>query len=112
MLDQTVVDLIKTMQPALDRAAKLGLLVGGQLRVCQKINGSWKPVRYMTITRTDPPDTELIPVMVITPPELPHLESSVAVLTGETCFKCGGARMQRSGTCTVCLDCGESGGCG
>lgn len=31
---------------------------------------------------------------------------------GEMCMKCGSLRMQRAGACLVCLDCGESGGCG
>lgn len=32
--------------------------------------------------------------------------------TGEMCMRCGSLRMQRAGACLVCLDCGESGGCG
>ena len=30
--------------------------------------------------------------------------------TGDPCTHCGGP-MMRTGTCSVCLDCGESGGC-
>jgi len=33
--------------------------------------------------------------------------------TGDSCFKCGGVNIQRTGTCETCFDCGESqGGCG
>jgi hypothetical protein len=32
--------------------------------------------------------------------------------TGDACIDCGSLRMQRAGTCSVCLDCGGSGGCG
>lgn len=32
--------------------------------------------------------------------------------TGNPCGKCGSMRCVRSGACEVCLDCGESGGCG
>lgn len=31
--------------------------------------------------------------------------------TGNPCNQCGSARMRRSGSCSVCEDCGESGGC-
>jgi hypothetical protein len=31
--------------------------------------------------------------------------------TGEICSNCGGMRLQRSGACLVCLDCGTSNGC-
>lgn len=31
--------------------------------------------------------------------------------TGNPCSQCGSGRMRRSGTCAVCEDCGESGGC-
>ena len=34
------------------------------------------------------------------------------VYTGQCCAVCGGVRMRQSGTCSVCEDCGESGGCG
>jgi hypothetical protein len=32
--------------------------------------------------------------------------------TGEVCGRCGGGNMIRTGACTTCGDCGESGGCG
>lgn len=31
--------------------------------------------------------------------------------TGDQCSTCSGLRMQRTGTCSRCLDCGTSGGC-
>ena len=31
--------------------------------------------------------------------------------TGDSCGRCGSMRMKQSGTCGVCEDCGESGGC-
>ena len=31
--------------------------------------------------------------------------------TGDACNRCGGFRLRRTGTCSVCDDCGESGGC-
>lgn len=38
--------------------------------------------------------------------------SAPETATGEMCQRCGSLRMQRAGACLVCLDCGESGGCG
>jgi hypothetical protein len=32
--------------------------------------------------------------------------------TGNICDACGGLRMRRAGTCEVCDDCGNAGGCG
>ncbi len=31
--------------------------------------------------------------------------------TGDCCQKCGSDKMKRSGACTVCCECGETGGC-
>ena len=31
--------------------------------------------------------------------------------TGDVCFKCGGAKMVRNGSCLLCVDCGETTGC-
>jgi len=42
----------------------------------------------------------------------PAARSEVESLSGECCMKCGGHRLQQAGACKVCLDCGESGGCG
>lgn len=39
-------------------------------------------------------------------------ETDVMSPTGNICARCGSCRMVRSGACEVCLDCGESGGCG
>ena len=32
--------------------------------------------------------------------------------TGDACDMCGNFRLVRTGTCTTCLDCGSTGGCG
>lgn len=32
-------------------------------------------------------------------------------MTGDVCDRCGSPNMQRSGTCLVCRDCGETTGC-
>jgi hypothetical protein len=32
--------------------------------------------------------------------------------TGDVCITCGGCRMRRSGSCTVCSDCGSTSSCG
>ncbi len=37
--------------------------------------------------------------------------SSKSEYTGEFCVHCGSSNMRRTGTCKVCEDCGESGGC-
>jgi hypothetical protein len=39
-------------------------------------------------------------------------ETDIMSPTGNMCDRCGSMRMVRSGACEVCLDCGESGGCG
>lgn len=31
--------------------------------------------------------------------------------TGDVCMTCGGVRMIRNGTCSVCCDCGNTSGC-
>ncbi len=31
--------------------------------------------------------------------------------TGDCCQKCGSDKVKRSGSCSVCCDCGETGGC-
>lgn len=42
----------------------------------------------------------------------PHPQPNRAVgADGGVCFKCGGMTV-RTGTCTTCTSCGESGGCG
>jgi hypothetical protein len=41
----------------------------------------------------------------------PHPEMATQY-TGDVCTRCGGTRMRHVGTCSVCEDCGESGGCG
>lgn len=35
----------------------------------------------------------------------------VVSFTGDPCMNCGSLRMRVTGTCKVCEDCGESGGC-
>lgn len=41
-----------------------------------------------------------------------EMETIPVEYTGDMCQFCGGVRMRRTGTCKVCEDCGESGGCG
>jgi len=50
------------------------------------------------------------------PAPAPRPEPKVVVdararFSGESCRNCGGVRLRRSGSCLVCEDCGESGGC-
>lgn len=40
-----------------------------------------------------------------------HAQAKSSGYTGEVCKNCGSFRMKRGGTCAVCEDCGESGGC-
>ncbi|TVQ34028.1 MAG: hypothetical protein EA376_00830 [Phycisphaeraceae bacterium] len=52
-------------------------------------------------------------VIDIEPEETPALETHQVKPpspTGNSCFKCGGLMMP-SGSCEVCTECGESGGC-
>lgn len=54
--------------------------------------------------------TEEVPVIVT-----PRIDPPLAIqqgYTGEFCGDCGGSHMRRTGTCSVCDDCGASGGCG
>jgi hypothetical protein len=44
--------------------------------------------------------------------KVPDRQKDPTSFTGEFCTNCQGARMQRTGACSVCLDCGTSAGCG
>ncbi len=37
--------------------------------------------------------------------------AKVVGYTGDVCLHCGGFKMQRSGTCLLCMDCGQTTGC-
>lgn len=41
-----------------------------------------------------------------------HARPTYSGYTGSICDACGGLRMRRAGTCEVCDDCGNAGGCG
>lgn len=44
--------------------------------------------------------------------EMERIEAiSTKEYTGNPCIQCGSLRMRRSGSCSVCEDCGENGGC-
>jgi hypothetical protein len=49
------------------------------------------------------------------PPEVARVvarrEAVAKGYTGSTCTHCGGFNVRQSGVCTVCADCGTSGGC-
>src|SRR5271165_2124549 len=40
-----------------------------------------------------------------------EMELLASTYTGDCCTNCGSMRMRWAGTCKVCEDCGESGGC-
>jgi hypothetical protein len=97
--------LSRAIQPILADAAEAGLLVGGTLKVLRHSGDGWEPVHVLTIRREAP-----------APEPDGHGDGNGKhagyTPTGDVCPKCGSVRMQRAGTCSVCLDCGESGGCG
>lgn len=80
------------------KAIKLGMLFGDV---------------YPFLTNSD--DGEALKAWFVGTPGLPNLtaRSRPPVLTGDTCQQCGSANLTWSGTCKLCMDCGDtSGGCG
>jgi hypothetical protein len=101
--------IAEALQPIVDEAAAAGMLVGGAIRVLEW-EGRWVPRCLLTLRRTDPSAQPSVVDAADAPPPIGVPNGSF--LSGDTCIKCGGCRMQQAGACRVCLDCGESGGCG
>lgn len=55
--------------------------------------------------------TGVVPLSPANDPQWDRPKPNTALPDGGTCFKCGSITV-RTGTCTTCINCGETGGCG
>jgi hypothetical protein len=109
--------ILKAVEDAL--ANGVNVFIGGDPAVVQVTKGMESyTFRTVPTGKAEPPsiheyasfDLDIVGkgVKVMPPAKDVAVEAG---FTGNTCFKCGSMRMKLTGTCAVCLDCGESGGC-
>ena len=61
-----------------------------------------------------PQDGESLKAYFVSSPALPNLrarKNATLPASGHVCTRCGSSQMTRSGSCYLCLECGESSGC-
>jgi hypothetical protein len=108
----TIDHAIDVLSDALKRLAEGGFVLSGEVAFIQPRTPSLI-ASEATFERSPVPRLVMRTVRrepVTSPPENP--EMAAGFISGDVCPKCGGGRMQQAGACKVCLDCGESGGCG
>lgn len=114
------------MKPILDKlnsaiseidalAQQRGLLLGGHMTICAREGDAWVRKATVSFVRDAPAEDTTSSTPPAPPPEMSGCTiatgESAACFTGDICTHCGNGRMVRSGACSKCLDCGESGGC-
>jgi hypothetical protein len=104
-------DAIETISQALTTLAHNGYVCSGELAFI-KPNVPGLITSEATFTRSPAPTLRLQTVRASPPSMTAIARETTGFITGDICIKCGGSRMQQAGACKVCLDCGESGGCG
>jgi len=85
-----------------DAEQSIGALIAPEIVVDGTSGREHHPVQLGELPRLPAPAPRPEPKVVV---------DARARFSGESCRNCGGVRLRRSGSCLVCEDCGESGGC-
>ena len=99
---------------AVDDALKAGVRVhiGGDPAVIQVTQGK-ESYCLRTAYVQDKTGSDLKAIPLVEKPQVMSVQHPVGCqYTGELCVKCGSGMMVRTGTCSTCMNCGDTSSCG
>lgn len=100
---------IRLLAEGVARVTAAGFVVTGDLAFCRpRVPGVVETVANGFTGEASRVEFRAVPKAKPTPKPEPVQQA----FGGDCCIKCGGHRLQQTGMCKTCLDCGEAGGCG